>query len=134
MAADSTANFDAKVRDVFSSKGGNNVFLTREKYSALIEEVKCAKSKTTGKTPRDFHVLDRYDVLSIADEEKLIVPIYDPSKPLIYFVSADELYACYSSRNSFANRTRRAKQNDGRAERKVQKYNRGDCVDFLESM
>lgn len=36
-----------------------------------------------------IYLLNRYDVLSIADEEKLIAPITDSSKPVKYFVKAD---------------------------------------------
>lgn len=93
MDTDSSANFDAKIRDLFTSKGSNNVFLTRAKYLEVIEQVKCAKNKSAGKTPRDYYLLNRYDVITIADEEKLIAPITgDSSKPLKYFVNADDVF------------------------------------------
>lgn len=87
------ANFEAKIQDLFTSKGENNSFLTREKYFEVIKQVKCAKNKRAGKIPRDYYLLNRYDVLSIADEEKLIAPITDSSEPVKYFVGADELLA-----------------------------------------
>ncbi|KAK7573634.1 hypothetical protein V9T40_010825 [Parthenolecanium corni] len=86
------ANFNAKIRDLFTGKGENHTCLTREKYSELIKQVKFSKNKCAGKTSRDYYLLNRYDVLSIADEEKLITPITDSSEPVKYYVSADEIF------------------------------------------
>lgn len=58
-----------------------------------MEAVKCARSKTTSKTIREFYVFDRYDVLIIANEHKLIIPMKNSSKPVIFFGNGNELYA-----------------------------------------
>ncbi|KAL1516546.1 hypothetical protein ABEB36_000452 [Hypothenemus hampei] len=70
---------------------GNNRGLSKEKYCALIEEVKNAKLSNK-KSSRMHWLLKHYDVLSVKDSEKLIVPLNNKSVNVIYYVHDDELF------------------------------------------
>jgi hypothetical protein len=53
-----------------NNKKDNNFYLTSERYSSLLREVKEAKS-VKGKQTVHYRRLKRYDILNIGGEEKL---------------------------------------------------------------
>ncbi|XP_022160133.1 KRAB-A domain-containing protein 2-like [Myzus persicae] len=71
-------------------KRNNSTFLLKEKYDSLISEVKRIK---TGKkeSPRDYWLVQRYDVIEVQGNEKLIRPMKENSD-IIFYVHDEELY------------------------------------------
>jgi hypothetical protein len=69
----------------------NNFYLIDEKYNIFLSEVKEAKSVSVKKTVH-YRRLKRFDIVNIAGEEKLIVPINDNSEVMRYYVRYNELY------------------------------------------
>ena len=81
--------FDSRIRGLIDKKrDDNNFFLTREKYSSLVQCVKDAKAKIS-KQPRR---LARYDVFLVADKEKLVKPLNKTDSKVCYYVDIDDLF------------------------------------------
>jgi hypothetical protein len=73
-----------------NNKKDNNFYLTSERYSYLLNEVKVAKS-VKGKQTVHCRRLKRYDILNIGGEEKLTVPLSAEKTEIMYSVTFDEL-------------------------------------------
>ncbi|GFT04357.1 uncharacterized protein NPIL_451601 [Nephila pilipes] len=68
----------------------NSSLLTREKLLSLIADVK--KSKTSDKkVPRDYWLLQHYDVLEVQGVEKLKVPVTNATPDVMFYCSSDSL-------------------------------------------
>jgi hypothetical protein len=74
-----------------NTKKDNNFYLTSERNSSLLNEVKEAKS-IKGKQTVHYRRLERYDILSIGGEEKLTVPLSAERTEILYYVTFDELF------------------------------------------
>lgn len=74
-----------------SNKKENNFYLTSERYTSLLNEVKEAKSVKVKQTVYDRR-LKRYDILKIGGEEKLISPVSADKEEILYYVCFDELF------------------------------------------
>ncbi|KAF0717162.1 KRAB-A domain-containing protein 2-like, partial [Aphis craccivora] len=61
----------------------NSTFLLKEKYDFLISEVKRKK--------KNRHLVQRYDVIEVQGNEKLIYPMKENSD-IIFYVHNEELY------------------------------------------
>ncbi|CAK1553113.1 unnamed protein product [Leptosia nina] len=83
--------FEARLRDLLSTKGQNSHLFTKKHYLETIEKVKASKKKTTGKKPEDYQRLKRYDVLTIGNIEKLIVPVKQTDL-IKFYVHTEELF------------------------------------------
>lgn len=92
MAETMRIRFCENISELIVNKGKNNQLFTYEHYVSLIMKVKEAKSKAAYKTPADYKRLARYDVINIGSSEKLIVPVKDPSMPIIYFAFLEETF------------------------------------------
>ena len=75
------------------NKKKDNFYLTGERYSSLLNEVKEAK-RVKGKQTVHYRRLKRYDILYIGGEEKLTVPLSAEKKrkEILYDVTFDELF------------------------------------------
>lgn len=80
--------FDQRLNELISQKGQNTQCLTSERYIEMVEKVKHSKSKTSKKTPEDYQRLKRFDIMTVGDTEKLIVPVKD--NLVKYYVSNNE--------------------------------------------
>lgn len=74
-----------------SNKKNNNFYLTSERYTSLLNEVKQAKSVKVKQTVH-YRRLKRYDILKIGGEEKLIYPVSADKEEILYYTSFDELF------------------------------------------
>lgn len=74
-----------------SNKKENNFYLTSERYTSLLNEVKEAKSVKVKQTVY-YRRLKRYDILKIGGEEKLISPVSADKEEILYYVCFDELF------------------------------------------
>jgi len=74
-----------------NNKKDNNFYLTSERYSSLLNEVRVAKS-VKGKQTVNYRWLKRYDILNIGGEEKLTVPLSAEKTEILYYVTFDELF------------------------------------------
>lgn len=81
--------FDTIIKNTTTERN-NSTFLLKEKYDSLISEVKRIK---TGKkeSPRDYWLVQRYDVIEVQGNEKLIRPMKENSD-IIFYVHDEELY------------------------------------------
>uniref|UniRef100_A0A2S2PPZ4 KRAB-A domain-containing protein 2 n=1 Tax=Schizaphis graminum TaxID=13262 RepID=A0A2S2PPZ4_SCHGA len=81
--------FDTIIKNTTTERN-NSTFLLKEKYDLLISEVKRIK---TGKkeSPRDYWLVQRYDVIEVQGNEKLICPMKENSD-IIFYVHNEELY------------------------------------------
>lgn len=69
------------------NKNVNSTYLTKTKYDELISEVKQLKLKSRG-----HKLLKKYDVITVSDMEKLIVPVSNEGNDLKYYVFNEELF------------------------------------------
>lgn len=76
---------------IMAEKAVNTHLLTKEKYFAIIEEVKQAKVRPK-KGTLDYRRLKKYDVINVNNEERLIAPIVLDSNVLLYYVHTEELF------------------------------------------
>lgn len=68
------ARFYSLLDESVRTKKGNNFYLSKERYAAVIAEVKEAKQVAVKQTIH-YRRLRRYDVLKIGGEEKLKSPL-----------------------------------------------------------
>lgn len=69
------------------NKNVNSTYLTKTKYDELISEVKQLKLKSRG-----HKLLKKYDVITVSDMEKLIVPVSNEGNDFKYYVFKEELF------------------------------------------
>jgi len=69
------------------NKNVNSTYLTKTEYDELISEVKQLKLKSRG-----HKLLKKYDVITVSDMEKLIVPVSNEGNDLKYYVLTEELF------------------------------------------
>lgn len=84
--------FDERLNELCSSKGQNTQILTKPQYLELIEKVKTSKSKVVNKKPEDYQRLRRFDVMTIGEKEKLIVPVEEGKEQIRFYVHREEIF------------------------------------------
>lgn len=76
----------------------NSVLLTKRKYDSIIDDVKRIKIFKKKESPRDYKLIERYDVVTEHGCETLIEPMSDVLGTVKKFVYAEELFdILYSS-------------------------------------
>lgn len=85
-------NFNYQLYELLSTKNANTQILTKAAYLNLIEKVKCSKKKQKSKLPEDYQRLRRYDVISIGDQERLIVPVKEGNHLIKHIVHTEEIF------------------------------------------
>lgn len=71
----------------------NSVHLSKRKYLQLIESIKRFKSNPTmRKSPRDYWLLKRFDVIKVQNVEKLIVPMKKGDLKILYYIALEDLF------------------------------------------
>lgn len=106
------ARFYSLLDESVRTKKGNNFYLSKERYAAVIAEVKEAKRVAVKQTVH-YRRLRRYDVLKIGGEEKLIAPVTENGEEILYYVCYDSLFdILYETHNSVGHggRTRMTKE------------------------
>lgn len=88
--------FDMKVKfsDTLNTLLREKAFsgiLTKDKYCAVIEDVKQAKLKQK-KESVDYRRLKKYDVIEVHGKEKLIAPVTGENSVILYYVHAEEVF------------------------------------------
>ena len=84
--------FNAKLKEIISKKKRNDNlgYFSKEQYSQFIHEVKEAKVKR-GST-KDFRRLHRFAVVTVQEEDRLIVPMKPGEDSMKFYVTVDEVY------------------------------------------
>lgn len=106
------ARFYTLLDESVRTKKGNNFYLSKERYAAVIAEVKEAKRVSVKQTVH-YRRLRRYDVLKIGAEEKLISPVSGDGEEILYYVCVDSLFdILHETHNSVGHggRTRMTKE------------------------
>ena len=75
MEAVMKRKFYQKLNALIQSKENNNSFLSGEKYELVIQQINTLEHGNRKKEPKDYQLLERYDVVQIGNVEKLIYPI-----------------------------------------------------------
>lgn len=78
--------------DMIKKKNKNCVYLSEEEYLKILEEVCVAKNKSKNKTSTEFRRLQRYDVITIGKDKKLISPLRKNNENVKYFVTNEEIF------------------------------------------
>ena len=86
------ATFNERLDELLRSKNANNVFLTQEKYRNVVQHVNELKSVVSKKTPADYKLLKKYDVVSVGGAEKLIFPMLEGAANVKYYADISEIY------------------------------------------
>lgn len=73
------------------NKSDSNDFLKEEKYYELVNDVEGAK-KAAKKSCKDYRRIKRFDVLTINETKKLIVPTTKTKGETIYYVHENEIF------------------------------------------
>lgn len=71
---------------------GNSASMTSEKYHSLVKDLLAVKNGFQKKTPREYWLLNHYDVLIVQGKEKLIVPLKENNSHVIFYVKDEELF------------------------------------------
>lgn len=90
--SDMKHRFDERLNELCLSKGHNTQILTKPKYLELIEKVQTSKSKVVNKKPEDYQRLRRFDVMTIGEKEKLIVPVEEGKEQIRFYVHREEIF------------------------------------------
>lgn len=88
---DMKKRFSDTLNTLLQEKSNNSGILTKEKYFAIIEDVKQAKSKQKKKSI-DYRRIKKYDVIEVHGKEKLIAPVTGDNSVILYYVHAEELF------------------------------------------
>ena len=68
-----------------------SVLFEKDQYFSLLQELKDASSAKT-KTPRQYYIVRKYDILVCGNTEKLIRKRKDVADDAVYFVHNDEIF------------------------------------------
>ncbi|XP_063803341.1 KRAB-A domain-containing protein 2-like [Pseudophryne corroboree] len=69
----------------------NSMYLTTEKYSEIIEQVKIAKLEKK-KSSLSYRRLKRFQICCVGDKEKLIAPLSETSTSVQYYITNEDMY------------------------------------------
>lgn len=84
--------FYEMMEEILSTKReDNNSYINRDRYQALIEEVKEAK-RLRSKKGKHYRRLRRFSVLTVGTEEKLVVPVSPEHTEIVFFVQYEDLF------------------------------------------
>ncbi|XP_023214332.1 KRAB-A domain-containing protein 2-like, partial [Centruroides sculpturatus] len=83
--------FNNRLNELIEEKGENNQIFTKSAYLSMIRKVKESKMKVTSKLPEEYQRLRRYDVVSIGNLEKLIMPVKEDNA-IKYYVHTEEIF------------------------------------------
>lgn len=83
--------FNVDLNDLLEKKGSNTSFLKKLKYDQLISHIIQLKNNSKKKEPNDYNLLKKYDVLNVANVNKLIVPVSENNE-IKYYVHDEELF------------------------------------------
>ena len=78
--------FDGDISQLRSSSAKKSVFLSDGDYCKLVLDMHAAKKKER-KDPRDYWLLNRYDVMLVENESKLIHPLKQGDSAIQFYVS-----------------------------------------------
>lgn len=88
---DMKQRFTSALTTLLQEKASNTHLLSKDKYFALLDEVKQAKVRQR-KESTDYKRLKKYDVLNVEGQERLIVPLTGDNSMVLYYVHAEELF------------------------------------------
>ena len=88
MAAENSTKvqFHDRIEELLAGKGKNNQFFDHEGYLSLVNRVTQLKSGVVKKTPSDYSLLKKYDVVQVGGVTKLICPMTESDARVMYYV------------------------------------------------
>lgn len=92
MNVEMRERFYERLNEVVNRKDDNNFYITDEKYRELLNDVKQAKAVERKKSVH-YRRLKRYDIMTVGNEEKLIVPISSEKDDVVHYVRYEELFS-----------------------------------------
>ena len=82
--------FNKQISQLYSGDK-KSVLFEKEEYFNLMQELKDSSS-AKAKTPRQYYILKKYEILLCGDTEKLIKKRIDAGDDAVYFVHKDEMF------------------------------------------
>lgn len=88
-------DFNRLLKGIINNKNKNNTYMSDSMYKNILQDVYNAKLKKNQKTPLDYRRLQRYDIVTVGNEQKLVFPMIEEevnSARFKYFVRTRELF------------------------------------------
>ena len=87
---DMQRRFYDELSKVRANAAKNSVFLNRNCYQQLVDDVKMAKT-TIKQEPRDYWLVKHYDVMMVENKSKLIYPVKEGVSAILFYVADSEI-------------------------------------------
>uniref|UniRef100_A0A8D8Q4X0 KRAB-A domain-containing protein 2 n=1 Tax=Cacopsylla melanoneura TaxID=428564 RepID=A0A8D8Q4X0_9HEMI len=85
------SRFYDRLSECIEQKSSNHLYISDGKYKELIKEVREAKAEEKKKTIH-YRRLKRFDIMTVDNQDKLIVPIATEGASVLYYVPYEELF------------------------------------------
>ncbi|XP_025423809.1 KRAB-A domain-containing protein 2-like [Sipha flava] len=83
--------FVDSLNDILKFKKHNSTYLSERKYDDLLVHLKELKESKKTKTPNDYKLIKKYDILKVRDVERLVVPTNGGDR-IRFYVKNEELF------------------------------------------
>ena len=82
--------FLQKVEEILVDKSKNNQYLDHGRYETLVNWVTLLKTGAEKKTPPDYNILKKYDVVQVSGVAKLICPLTEGDTTVKYYLETGD--------------------------------------------
>ncbi|XP_060836162.1 KRAB-A domain-containing protein 2-like [Rhopalosiphum padi] len=76
---------------IVNEKNNNSVYLSAVKYNEIVSEIKNVRSSGI-KSNKAYRILKRYDLITIGEENKLILPLLEGNTNILYYITDENIY------------------------------------------
>ncbi|CAI6370762.1 unnamed protein product [Macrosiphum euphorbiae] len=76
---------------IVNEKNNNSVYLSAVKYNKIVSEIKNVRSSGI-KSNKAHRILKRYDLITIGEEDKLILPLLESNTNIVYYITNENIY------------------------------------------
>lgn len=76
---------------IVNEKNNNSVYLTAVKYNEIVSEILNVRSSGI-KINKAYRILKRYDLITIGEEEKLILPLLEGNTNILNYITNENIY------------------------------------------
>ncbi|XP_050524189.1 KRAB-A domain-containing protein 2-like [Daktulosphaira vitifoliae] len=76
---------------IVNEKNNNSVYLSAVKYNEIVSEIKNVRSSGI-KSNKAYRILKKYDLITIGEEDKLILPLLEGNTNILYYITNENIY------------------------------------------
>lgn len=76
---------------IVNEKNNNSVYLSAVKYNEIVSEILNVRSSGI-KSNKAYRILKRYDLITIGEEKKLILPLLEGNTNILYYITNENIY------------------------------------------